>query len=186
VIWFLNVVLSFSRAPIYRIGVQPDVPHAHAQRQEAIHMSRLRQRVLPELRPQETLAQTPRRPLSAAPAGSGRAASHCSRADGATAFAAAAAEHPPRPRHVRATVPAGPGRIPQERDHVTQLAAPLLIPDGGWLGEAVVRRANFYLYNNNIIAYTKYLYVLRVTRPKTVMIILYDNVYYYYYGYLYR
>lgn len=51
---------------IFPAGVQPDVPHAHAQRQEAVHVSRLRQRVLPELRPEETLAETARRHLPTA------------------------------------------------------------------------------------------------------------------------
>lgn len=106
----------FSCNKLHLLGVQPDVSHAHAQRQEAIHVSRLRQRVLPELRPQETLAKTSRRPLSPAPARNGRVPSHGGRA---TAFAAAAAaERPPRPWHVRAAVPAGPVRIPQERNHV--------------------------------------------------------------------
>lgn len=110
--------MLFCLVPVYQLhilGVQPDVSHAHAQRQEAIHVSRLRQRVLPELRPQETLAKTSRRPLSPAPARNGRVASHGGRAGSATAFAAAAAERPPRPWHVRAAVPA---RIPQERNHV--------------------------------------------------------------------
>lgn len=103
---------------IYRTGVQPDVSHAHAQRQEAVHMSRLRQRILPELRSQETLAQTPRRPLSAAPVLSNRATGLHSRIDGSTSFATAAAERPPRPWNVRATVPVGPGWISKERNHV--------------------------------------------------------------------
>jgi len=103
---------------IYRTGVQPDVSHAHAQRQEAVHMSRLWQRILPELRSQETLAQTPRRPLSAAPVRSNRATGLHSRTYGATSFATTAAERPPRPWHVRATVPVGPGWISKERNHV--------------------------------------------------------------------
>ena len=36
------------------IGVQPNVPHAHAQRPETVHMQHLSQGILPELRPQET------------------------------------------------------------------------------------------------------------------------------------
>lgn len=100
---------------LHLLGVQPDVSHAHAQRQEAIYVSRLRQRVLPKLRPQETLAKTSRRPLSPAPARNGRVASHGGRDGCATAFATAAAERPPRPWHVRAAVPV---RIPQERNHV--------------------------------------------------------------------
>lgn len=114
-------------------GVQLDVSHAHAQRQEAVHLSSLRQRVLPELRPQETLAQTSRRPLSAASARNGRSATGHShrRTDDSTAFAAAAtaaAQRLPRPRYVRATVPDGPDRTTQERDNVTRLATPVLSP----------------------------------------------------------
>lgn len=134
-------------------------------------MSRLRQRVLPELRSQETLAQTPRRPLSAAPVCSGRATGLRSRTDGPTAFATAAAERPPRPWHVHATVPVGPGWISKKRNHVKRFAAPLLIPNGSWLGEAIVRRAN-YIYR------VQYLY-LCVISPNTI--IIYNNILLLYY-----
>lgn len=157
---------------LHLLGVQPDISHAHAQRQEAIHVSRLRQRVLPELRPQETLAKTSRRPLSPAPARNGRVASHGSRAGCATTFATAAAERPPRTWHVRAAVPAGPVRIPQERNHVAQLAASLLTPDGGRLGEAVSYVERITLYNT---------YIFTCNTPKDR--ILYNNVLYNY-GYL--
>lgn len=49
-------------------GVQLDVSHAHAQRQKTVHVSRLRQRLLPELRSEEAFAETPRRPVPAAAA----------------------------------------------------------------------------------------------------------------------
>lgn len=47
-------------------GVQLDVSHAHAQRQETVHVPRLRQGILPELRPEETSAETSRRAVPSA------------------------------------------------------------------------------------------------------------------------
>ena len=41
--------------------LQPDVPHAHTRGPQALHVHRLRQRILSEFRPQEARPQTPRR-----------------------------------------------------------------------------------------------------------------------------
>lgn len=92
----------------FRAGVQPDVSHAHAQRQEAVHVPRLRQRVLPELRPEETSAETPRRRL---PTAAGRDAP-------ARARRTAAAARNPRSGVVRVRVPDDRGtcdRTPSRR-----------------------------------------------------------------------
>jgi len=112
-----------------RAGVQSDVSHAHAQRQEAVHVSRVRQRVLSELRSQETLAETARRGV--APRGR-RPSRRAAVATHRTAFTVVTRS---RPRRL-VVVPAGRGAAPAQRHLVARLGSVLRDPPDDRVPEA--------------------------------------------------
>lgn len=93
------IIPAVTQCPVPGVpsDLQPDLPHAHTQREEAVHLQDLREGVLPELRPEEAHEEASRRRLPGGPGPRVSAAAAPDRGPGLPG-APHGAEHPLRLR----------------------------------------------------------------------------------------